>query len=347
MAYITGAGTSAGIKQGSTYGTAVAVGTGNKLILENINSTRAVTVGTSNGIGSGLSMDKTANPLAINHNVSLTQQARYNDGGLPLILALFMGASTASPQENNTGEGDYFHRITFDDDANKFATIAYEVTTTATFEFPSCYASSVTINTGETPGYLEYSADFIADNKVITSSTNTNATLAAATALGDSIIAHTTSDYFWFNSQSGDALDSGDAICPNSITMNYARPKALSRCFGGTNILNDDKLVVTVTLNFDTLADMTHFTAHHSGTEHKALFNIQGAQLGAGDNESISCYFPRLKAVESPDYNVTDPGANGFSVTYQALVASANPTGMDSIYPYFEFVNGNSAAIIS
>lgn len=347
MAYKSGADINAGIKQGSTYGTAVAIGAGDKIILENISDTRSVTVGESNAIGSGRTMDSTSDALDTEHTVNISQQARYDDGGLPLVMAAFLGAS-AAPAEQNGGEGDYLHRLTWDGTADKFLTVAREATTTETFEFPSCYVNSITIESGNTPGYLTYTADMIANNRVIDSSTNTNATLQAATELGTSIVAHQTSDYIWFNSQAGGALSSGDALdCVSSVSITYARPKRIAKCFGTTKILNTDKFVVNLTLNFDTLDDLTHFTNHHDGTEHKALFSIQGDQIGSGDNKSLNFYFPRLKAVESPEQSISDPGANGYSVTYKALVASSNPTGMNSTYPYLDVINENTSAILS
>jgi hypothetical protein len=346
MAKITGSETILGIRQGSTYGTAVAIGAGHQLVVEDYNSDGAVTVGESNNIGANLSMDKSADVLKVDYTVSINQQARYNDGGLPLLLAAFLGAS-AAPVEQTTDEDDYMHRLTWSPTANKFLTVAAKRTTTEVIEFPSCYVTDINIETGETNGYLTYSASLIASGRVLDSSTNTAATMANATVLGSSIIAHNKNDYLWINAQGGDALDSGDAVCPNSLSISFSRPKSVKDCFGGTAISIDGMFDATLTLNFPTLDALTFFTAFAAGTEYKALFNIQGNAINAGDNEAITVYFPRLKLVTAPSDSVADAGDNGYTLVFKGLAASANPTGMNSVYPYVEFVNGNSATILS
>jgi len=200
MASKTGADSNLILKQATTYGTAVQGGSGDKLILENAAPSVSVTIGESNNIGAGLSMVKDVDKLQTDVTISINQQARYQDAGLSRILALFMGASTSSPAENNTGEGDYLHRITHSATASKFCTIAYDGSTTAPFEYPSCYPTSITIETGNTPGYLSYTAEFIANDQDITSTENSSAELASATAEGDKKIIHsTTAGSFWIN----------------------------------------------------------------------------------------------------------------------------------------------------
>jgi hypothetical protein len=347
MAKITGADTIAGIRQGATYGTAVAIGAGHKLVLEDASQSASVSEITTNAIGLGLSMADQANIGNTEYAVSINQQGRYNDNGLPLILALFFGASTGVPAEITTDEDDYLHRITWSSAANKFATFAMLGTSDDVFEFPSCYVQDITIETGTTPGVLSYTANLLANTRVLDSVVNTDTTLGSATVLGNSVIGHQTIDYVWMNAQGGDALDSGDAICPESISISYAQPKRIANCFGGSEIIKDALFDASITLNFASLEDFEHFTNQQDQVEQKLLFSIEGNQINEGENESITLFFPRLKAVQSPEYAVSASGVNPFSVTYKALVASANPTGMNSVYPYVEFVNGNSAAILA
>lgn len=346
MAYITGSAISAGIKQGTTYGTAVEVGAGNKGIFESINDSVSVTIGDSVGIGSGLSMDDSADKLREDATVSLNQQARYNDGIMPLLLASFLGVAE-TPTEQTMDEDDYLHTITFLSTADKFLTFARTVTTTEAFEYPSCYVTALNFNISEVPGYLTYTADLVADTRVLDSSTNTATTLNAATILGNSIISAGTADYVWMNAQAGGALASSDDVCVQSLDISFARPKSISYGLGCSKVIVDDKLEVTLTLNFDTIEDLTHFTNQSAGTEQKALVSVTGDQIGAGESENISFYLPRLVAVESPTADASNAGVNGQSVTYKGLVAASNPTGMSSVYPYVTILNGNSTAILA
>lgn len=347
MANITGSAISAGFRQGSTYGTAVAIGTGHKGIFESINDSVSTTIGDSVGIGSGLSMDNSADKLREDVTINVNQQARYNDGIMPLLLASFLGVA-GTPTEQTLDEDDYLHTITFSPTADKFLTFARTVTTTETFEYPSCHVTGINFSLGEVPGYLTYSCDLVADSRVLDSSTNTTTTLNAATVLGSSIISAGTADYLWMNAQAGDALDSSDAISyVESLDISFERPKSINYSLGGSRVLVDDKLEVTLTLNFGSIEDLTHFTNYSAGTEQKALISVTGDQINAGESENISFYFPRLIAVDSPTTEASNAGVNPQSVTYKGLVAASNPTGMSNTYPYVTILNGNSAAILA
>lgn len=348
MASKTGADTNLILKQGATYGTAVEGVSGDKIILESATPSISVTVGESNNIGAGLSMVKDVDKLQTDYNISITQQARYQDAGLSRIMALFMGASTASPAEQNVGEGDYLHRITHSATANKFCTIAYDGSSTEPIEYPSCYCSSVTIETGNTPGYLSYTAEFIANDQDITSPVNDTVALAAATAEGDKKIVHSvTAGSFWINGQADGALDSGDAINPDTVTISYSKPLVKINTFGASSVIKDGLFDATITCTFPSLEALTWFTANNAGTLYKALFKVEGEIIGAGDPYTAAFYFPKLKVVEVPQYELADSGINPLTVVFKALAADSNPTGMNSVYPYAEFINERPTAIIS
>lgn len=350
MTAITGADSIVILKKGSTWGTAVAGGTGDKVILESFNKNRDVTVGSSNSIGGGISMASTSDTLQITDSFSLSQQARYDDAGLPLILAAFLG-SAGSPSEQNGGEGDYLHTLTHDASADVFLTAAALATDSGVIEFPSAYVTGINIESGDSPGYLTYSADFLSSQRDLSSSTNTSVTLASATVGGSTLVTHNTqsvtASYVWINSQSGGALSSGDAVCPSSFSINLTKPRESIRTFCSTIVRKTGLFEATVTLNFPRLVDMTWFTAHESESEYKANISIPGTQIGAGDDYAYNFYFPKLKVVEDPDFNITDPGDNGYSVTFTGLAASANPTGMSDTTPYVTITNEISTDILA
>lgn len=347
MTAITGSDTSLILKQATTEGTAVQGGATDKIILESAAPSISVTVGESNNIGAGYSMLKGVDKLQTDVTISINQQARYQDAGLSRIMALFLGA-VAAPAEQTVGEGDYLHRITHSATADKLCTIAYDGSASEPIEYPTCRPTQVTIETGNTPGYLTYTAEFIANDQDITSPVNTSASLAAATVEGDRKIVHSvTAGSLWINAQAGGALSSGDAINPDTVSIYYTKPKTKINTFGNSTVIKDGLFDSTITLTFPSLTALTWFTANNAGTEYKALFKVEGEQIGAGENYTSAFYFPKLKIVEAPDYGLSDPGINPLTVVFKGLAADANPTGMDDDYPYAEFINERSTALIS
>lgn len=354
MTAITGSDTIAILKQGTTYGTPVQGATGDKLILEGLTPSRSVTEGTSNAIGSGVSWKQSADVLGFEDSISFSQQARYDDRGLTRVLAGFFGASTSVPAENNVGEGDYFHRITHSGSADKFYTLAVKDSSATSLEWASCYPVSLSIESGATPGYLTYTANFIANNRNNTPSVNTVANLASATVAGTTKVIHNSQaldneseNYVWLNLQSDGALDSGDAICPSTISISFEKPRELIRCFGGSEIRRSDIGFGTVTMEFPKHADHTWLNGAKAGTVYKALWNLQGSQIEAGDDYSITFNFPELVIVEDPTPQFTEAGINSVTVVFQALSASASPTGMSSTEPYVDVVTTTSTTFLT
>lgn len=354
MTAITGSDAIAIIKQGSTYGTPVQGASGDKMVLEDLAPSRSITEGTSNNIGAGLSWSPTPDVLGFEDSVVITQQARYDDKVFSRILAGFLGASTASPAEQNVGEGDYFHRITHSGTADKFYTLAVKDSSATSLEWASCYPVSVSIQSGNTPGYLTYTANFLANGRNNTPSVNTVANLASATVAGNTKIIHNSQaldnqaeNYVWLNAQGGDALDSGDAICPATITIEFNKPRELIRCFGGSEIRRSALADCTVTMEFPKHEDHTWLESARLGTVYKGLWNLQGAQIASGDDYQLTFFFPELTIIEDPTPQFSDAGINSVTVVFRAGYADSNPTGMDSTTPYVELVTTTSTALVA
>lgn len=353
MAGIRGADTNIGIKVGSTHGTAVACGTGDKLVLGTdggLSWDFATEIIEHGGVGSGLSMKKNAYAVGEKPTVSLSSFTCGYNNNFAEMLALFMGVSGA-PTEQTSGEGDYLHTITYSPSVKKFATIAAELTSSGTIEFPSAYPTSVTISTGNPNNSLKADFEFVADQKKLNSSTNTNATLANTTVTSESLIIHNQGDSFRINAQAGGALSSGDLLNITSLTLTLTDAKEITAEFKGSNINGvpdrTELLTGQLTVTFKELADLTYFTAYDAGTEYKADFDIQGSQIGSGDNETFKILLPRLKIVNQPEYAIEEAGTNDLTVVFDCLVASANPTGMGSKYPYFEVINGTATSLLA
>lgn len=349
MASIRGTDTNVILKQGTTHGTAVSGGSTDKLPVESISVTRNASELSSNEIGTGLSM---ATDMALGettYNVDITMQMGYNNGA-ETWLALFMGASTASPAEENTGEGDYKHVITYSPSVKKFATIAHDTSSTTVVECPSCYPANISISTSPF-NYLELSGSWVANTALFSSTTNSNASLASATIANKRKIVAQRNDVFLVNAQGGGALSSStDKVCASNVTLNLMDEKAIQNCFSGSESagapIRTDLFSGDLQLEFLEMEDHTWINYRNNETALKCGFIVDGAQIGAGENYTFSFYIPRM-VVTSVDHSISSAGVNGFTVTCKILKADSNPTGMTSTYPYFEVINTQSTALIS
>ncbi|MCA9811713.1 MAG: hypothetical protein KC483_02500 [Nitrosarchaeum sp.] len=266
------------------------------------------------------------------------------------IFAQFFGTSS-TPAEQTGSQSDYLTRLTFNDTLNaKWLTAAFSTSSTTTMEFPSLAVDSFTLNYSPEQ-YLTADFTSIANNRVIGSSTNTNAILNALTAPSENEIVVEQSDFFAINAQGGGALSGSDKLTSvESVTLTLSKPqqtKALIKGSAGNGQTRATDLYQgQLTVVLDTFADNTYLTAADAGTEYKAMLELEGDQIGTGDNQKFGIYLPRLKLIEEPDYSLTSPGDNPHTLVFDCLVAASNPTGMSSTMPYIEYVNTISSAYV-
>lgn len=345
MATITGVDTYATFKVGSTHGTAVQGGSGDQLIFNSLSHSLNVTELSRVGLGSGQSFLNDAQAGATDPSLSVDMVPAY-DNAAPVLVSTFMGTS-GTPTEQNASEGDYLHTMTWSE-ASKFGTIAFETSTTEVIEYPSCYPTALTWTVENPPNYTTLAMDFLANGRVISSTTNTNASLASVTETDSEEVVVQQVDVFAINAQGGGALSGSDAVDITSAVLNLTRPLGTVReirgAAGNSAPIRNGQPAGTLTVQFADLDALTYFTAQAAGTEYKAYLSVEGTQIGAGDNKSMIAYLPRLKIIQDPEYNVTDPGNNPHSVVFMVLAATANPTGMSDNLPYFTFTNERSTA---
>lgn len=352
MASITGAQTKAGVKIASTWGTAVACGVGNSFAGE-ISPSFNVSEITSRQIGSGAYMLSTATRGSVIPTVSLTADLGYRNN-CDVLLAQFMGTS-AAPTEVTTGQADWKHVIVFNSTLNsKYVTLAFESSSATTMEFPTCAVQSIGIATTGVPGYLDFTAELLANDVNLSSSTNTNASLAACTFTEGTpeLVAVDLVDKFRTNTQSGAAVGAGDQYNITGFNFSMSRPQEIipeiKGSAGNSAPLATDLLEGSLSVDVKELADHAYYTIWSAETARKALIEIEGTQIGTGTNKKFSIYIPRMLLVTEPQYALTDQGTNTLSLEFRLLKAAATPTGMSgSTYPYFEIVNGLATSLLA
>ena len=349
MAAITGSDTVVGLKLGSTFGTAVAIGAGDVFYCEGISKNESTTELTTQSIGAGTVMTTQSDKGFTTTSVPINGYAGYEDSRLAGLGQLF-GTDTVT----DNGDTSYTHAFTVNETFNaKYATIAHQVFNAGTFEYPSCSATSVTFSTDSVPNYVTQDQEFLADEKVINSSTNTYATLASASVDKNELVVCQQASEFLINLQGGGALSkTTDLVSITGFTFTLNRPQeSPSEIKGsagnGEPVSTGVPMDATFSITLRKLEDMTYFTAFDAGTEYKASLGIVGGEITTGVDYAWTLSIPRMKIVQSPDFNVSDAGNNPLTVNFKVLVASANPTGMGSTYPFLEVTNEQTAAYIS
>ena len=351
-ASITGAQTKAGVKIASTWGTAVACGVGNSFAGE-ISPSFNVSEITSRQIGSGAYMLSSATRGSVIPTVSLTADMGYRNN-CDVLLAQFMGTAP-TPTEVTVGQNDYKHVITFNTTLNsKYVTLAFESSSATVMEFPTCAVQSVGIATTGVPGYLDFTAELLANTVELSSAVNTNATLANCTFTEGvpELVAVDLVDKFRTNVQSGSAVAGGDQYNITGFNLALNRPQEIvpeiKGAAGNSAPLATDLFDGTLSIDVRQLVDHAYYTIWSAETARKALIEIEGTQIGTGSTKKLSIYLPRMLLVTEPQYALTDQGTNTLSMEFRLLKAATAPTGMTgSTYPYFEIVNGLVTSLLA
>lgn len=354
MASLLGTGTSIGIalsQAADTYGVAEAVT--EQLVVESIDWNENATKLQSAGIGSGgIFSDNMERGLTAG-TINISGLVGYNNG-FPLILAQMLGTSGA-PVEQNVGEADYLHTVTYANAINaNFLTIAIESSSTTVIEFPSVTIDSLTI-TATPGGFMSYTATGYFDELIDSSPTNNNAAIQAV-SLGDSELVNVElQEEFLLNLNAGGALASpGDRVCITSLDLSMSRPQGfvaeICGTSGNTVPVASDKATGTLTVGLKDHADNTYETAAITGgaaAQFKGSLDVQGTQIGAGDNKTMKFLLPLLVLIDTPGFGLSSPGQNPSTLVFDIVEDDANPTGLSDTTPYAEITNGRTTAMIS
>lgn len=352
MGAITGAQTYAGLVLGAisdSWGTAKAASTGDGFRAE-ISPSFDVQQLTTIAIGGGAIMTPESYKGRETPVVSLSTDLGFENGS-DKILAQFFGYG-ATPTEVTGGQGDYRHRLLLSETANQvYLTFGYETTSAKTIELPTCATRSITIAFDETHNIINLDAELLGSKVELNSAVNTNAVLEATTVADNEPVIIKLEDKFWLNAEADGALDSGDQLDIVSYSLNLTRPQDfignVKGSAGNAEPAISDVTAGTLTVTFQQLNDHTFFDAWAAGTKFKCKLTALGSQIGSGTNKEFSVYCPSLKLVTAPDYPINEAGFNPVTLEFTILAASANPTGMNSTYPYIEIVNERSTAYVA
>ena len=350
MAKKAGSAISAACVKASTWGTAVAASTGDKLQDVNITYALNESILKRRGVGSDKGFQFGATRGAELPSVQITGDIGVRNR-FDFLLAQIMGSAAVSA-EITASQGDYKHTLTWNSSANsKLATIAFENSTGTTVEFPTVALTQMVIRSTSIPGYLEYQAQGIANKIEYSSSTNTNAVLQAATLADSELLSANYDDDFWINAQAGSSLSSSNILAGTKFELTLNRPQACAQEFRGAAglaaPLAQEEGSATLKLDLSGLDDHTYIAYHIAETGLKAKFTFEGSQIGSGSNKSLLIYIPRMQMLAHPQNDISSKGVNPAVYMFECGVADSNPSGMSSTMPYFEIYNTSSTGLLA
>jgi hypothetical protein len=273
----------------------------------------------------------------------------YDNPANVAIASLFGGASVI----NLTG-GAFAHSILVNANPTNFVTVAAQLhsATNGAVEFPTALPTSASISFPEPVDYIQATIDMLGSEFKIASTTNTYATLNSVTESLATRITWDVADTLSINAQGGADFIGTDVVPVQSIEVSFERPSEFVYEAKGTAGISqpassgDEPFIATMTITLRRLDDWGYFTGHQAGTEYKARIRKVGAALGS-TNYTFEILFPRLKIVEAPTTGLDEPGNNPQTITFKALAASANPTGMINRLPYIRIINNRATAYLA
>jgi len=321
----TGRDLVAAVKIGAVWGTPVACGAGDGLLILPHSVKKARENNLDDSLG--LSHSKLADPDVITCEGAIPGWVRYE--GLDLLIALIMGATGGAPAQIG-GTAAYSQTFTFATLEDLYATLAVNLNVMVE-EFPSMKVVGMKIS-GEVGKPIEFEFTVICDDMVEGSATNTTATMANVTFVDTGNRVLFRQGVWRLNLASAGALASpADVVTPSAFELDIQRPHAGQHGAGTTQDVVDEPSAeevpqMTLKLTFPRLDDNTHFVAWDAGAFYKGDITFTGATIEGANDYQLLFEFPALAYQDVDDPKDQGPISN--DVMFDIVGALVAPTGM-------------------
>lgn len=315
---------------GATWGTAVAAGAGNGVLLTEENLTHVPELLPDDSAGQAFIHDEDQGLLTVGGTIG--GYMRYI--GLEFLLAAIMGTAGSPSQQAATAA--YEHVLAIADDLiGIFGSLAFSKGYSV-FEYPSVKFHALEIR-GEAGQPLRFTITGIADDRNINTSsgTNNNTTIATVTVPESDNRILFRQGVWRINAQDGAAIDDDDKIYPSAFTLTLTRQ--MERVFDAEGLQSTGEPGETafpeamLRLEFPKYAADTYLSLLAAKTNQKADIVFTGALIEDTYYRGLTLEFPNLvpRAMD-------EPGVSGASRLTQAIEfncrgASSAPTGMSGI----------------
>ncbi|GAB4486017.1 MAG: hypothetical protein OHK006_13200 [Thermodesulfovibrionales bacterium] len=345
MASATGSEIKAAVKKASAWGTAVAVGANNGLLIRpsNIKKDRPSEIDDS----LGLYFPKDSDIGEIKAEGSVEAWLRYDS--LDLMIALAMGATGGAPTQQGATPA-YAQKFTLANTLDGlFATFCINNQINID-ECPSLKVTGFTIK-GEVGKALSITFDVVAIDKITGSVTNTLVTFANVTYFETANRVLYSQGVIRMNAQSGGALGSGDTIYPRSFELSFKRK--MSGVYGAGSFdkidepTNDGLPEVKLKLEFPRYTSAGYFTDWDANAAKKLDMTFTGGLIASTYYRTFKISLPNLKfaGVDLP----IEQGILKHPVEFNCLACDAAPTGMSGITLPFQIdvINRQSTNVLA
>lgn len=327
--------TAAAIAQGSTWGTAVAVGAGDgiRILTESIvggpASLPRETIGLQWGDVFDVASEEHQGPMTGN---------LYYGANCGLLLAMIFGTSGSPTQTPPSTGTSYLHVVTLADALADFVTLCIAKRPSQKWwEYSSAMAAELRIR-GEGNGRVTWELALIPANLDRNSSTNTTTETDAVTVPSIEGAVRFKDGLFRINAQAGSALASPtDDIDIASFELVVRRDLSRDFLADGTTFVaqpcEQGPCEVMLTVSTRSYDAETWKAAWAAGTEYKADLKFTGTGLdgGSGADPYYEFEFPRLVVAEDPQASIGGRGRITHTVSFKGIKAASAPSGMTGI----------------
>lgn len=330
----------AAVKKGASWGTPVAAGALDGLLL----------TGETLGVGApedlvaqeaGVGFQQTSEAGDVNIEGALSGFLRY-DSALWRLIALGMGQDSASQIGATTA---YQHVFDFLDSLDGlFGTLALDKGPEV-WEFPSAKVIGFSLR-GEAGRPLTFEATARCDalNRNTAAGTNNNTTMGSVTYRSKVLRALFQHLTFRLNAQSGAALAGGDAVPISSFALSVTRPHAADHVSGQPGIIEpteDGLPAVAFQFALPEYAGGTHLDRIAGHTRLKADLTLNSGQdAGGGNNYSLTLSIPQL-VLTGGGAAVSAAGKIPHPLSGRCEEAQSAPAGMAGVTKPFRAVAVN------
>lgn len=329
----------AAIKQGSTWGTPVAVGAslGVALTAEDISGGKMPLPRGDLGYPWGQQPD-----IGPEKHRGTLKFDLFHGGGHGKLMSFFFGTSGSPTQTPPSTGTTYLHKLTLQNALDKFATICLAKRSGQKWwEFASAKAAKLELS-GAGNERVKGSIEFLANALDRDSSTNTTTQTDAVTVPTRQQLAYAKQGTFRVNAQAGSALASTtDDVPIVGFRFTAVRPFDEPELIDGTNYMAEPveagECSAELEITFRDYNAETWIAAYLAKTEYKADLKLLSTYTPSGGAAMyVLLNIARMVVAEQPQAPVAGQGPIAHVVKFKLLTPASAPSGMSGLTQPFE-----------
>ena len=338
MAYgVSGTEIKAAFKKAATWGTAVACGAGDGILIQPTSIKKDASPDVDDSLGAFFPKDGLLGAIKVEGEIPC--YLRYDS--LDVLIALAMGTAGAPVRQAATSAYAFTYKPATGTDG-LFGTFAEHMKNFIQ-ENQSVKVTGFTIK-GEVGKALTITFKVVAINEIIDSTINTTTTFNSVTFTETANRVKFSEGIFRMSTQSGAALGSGDKIYPSSFEFSFQRKlKGEYGQYRYTNGANSQDLIdeptndgmpeISLKLEFPRLTGTTNLAILGADTRQKMDIAFTGGLIASTYYRGFTLQFPHLQLIN--DSPADAAGIIKEPLEFRVYGCAAPPLGMGGIYDPF------------